>query len=292
MSRKRPDDHPNHERWLVSYADFITLLFAFFTVLYAISSVDSKKMNRLVMAMQMAFDTQGFPGKDSKIGLSQSESSPTIAEQLSQGILPPSVTATSRRINPNPSKAIGVDRKNFDIDIIKARVEEAIREEILTGKVSVLQEDRGLVVSLAEHGFFDSGKAFVRPDALPILDKLASSLSGLPNHVRIEGHTDNMPINTAQFPSNWELSTARATFIIQYMLSRFRFPPETLSAAGYGEYRPVATNDTPAGRAKNRRVDIVILNEIYTEREEPVPYTESTGPSQVEAPPELSKAAL
>lgn len=274
MPRKRKEEHVNHERWLVSYADFITLLFAFFTVLYAISSVDSKKMNKLVMAMQMAFDVQGFPGKDAKIGMSTDENAASIQEQLTKGIMPPSASASSKRINPEKSKALGMDTKKISMDIIKARVEEAIKDEKLKEKVTLIKEDRGLVISLAEQGFFDSGKAYVREQAVPILYKIGSSLMGLPNHIRIEGHTDNRPINTLLFPSNWELSTGRATFIIQYLLANFPFPPETLSAAGYGEYRPVATNDTPEGRAKNRRVDIVILNEIYTLREEPVPMVE------------------
>ena len=272
MPRKRKEEHANHERWLVSYADFITLLFAFFTVLYAISSVDSKKMGKMVVAMQMAFDTNGFAAKDSKVGLSQSEGAVSIEEQLARGIMPPSSTASSRRLTQNRDKKNSVSAQKINIEIIKSRVEDAIKDENLKNRVSIVKEDRGLVISLAEQGFFDPGKAYVRNEAIPILYKIGSSLMGLPNQIRIEGHTDNRPINTLLFPSNWELSTGRATFIIQYLLSYFPYSPELLSAAGYGEYRPVDTNDTVDGRAKNRRVDIVILNEVYSRAEEPVPY--------------------
>lgn len=274
MIRRRKEEHANHERWLVSYADFITLLFAFFTVLYAISAVDAKKMDKLVVAMQMAFDTQGFPGKDSRIGLSQSEASPIMQEQLTIGIMPPVGGATSRSLQPDQSKTLSAVAKKLDLDVVKAKVEDAIKDEKLREKVSIQREDRGLRISLAEQGFFDSGRAVVRADAIPILQKIASSLADVPNHIRIEGHTDNRPINTPTFPSNWELSTARATFIIQYFLSNFGYAPEVLSAAGYGEYRPVATNDTPEGRSRNRRVDIVILDEVLSRREEPVPFRE------------------
>lgn len=284
MPKKRIPEHANHERWLVSYADFITLLFAFFTVLYAISSVDSKKMGKLVMAMQMAFDVQGFAGKDAKIGMATSENASSVQEQLNEGIMPPSSVASSKRISEGNKKSNSVEAQKIAIEIVKSRVEEAIKDEKLKEKVSIKKEDRGLVISLAEQGFFDSGRAYVRAQAEPVLYKIASSLMGLPNLIRIEGHTDNMPISTPQFPSNWELSTSRATFIIQYFISNFPFPPESLSAAGYGEYRPVASNDTPEGRAKNRRVDIVILSELTALREEPKPYTQNT-PATPPPPP-------
>jgi chemotaxis protein MotB len=128
------------------------------------------------------------------------------------------------------------------------------------GVVHTRMETRGLVVSLGEGGFFASGSDQLKFEGRKLLDSLAQNLSLVENQIRVEGHTDTVPIHTLKFPSNWELSTARATRIISYLVREFGFSPEKLSAAGYGEFRPIATNDTPEGRARNRRVDIVVLN--------------------------------
>ena len=126
--------------------------------------------------------------------------------------------------------------------------------------MSFILQERGLVIRVSDQFFFHTGEAAIRPDVLPFLKVLGQTLQGMDNSIRIEGHTDNVPINTVQFPSNWELSTARATTIIRYFITNFQFDPQKLSAAGYGEYRPVAANDTSEGRDQNRRVDVVILN--------------------------------
>jgi chemotaxis protein MotB len=127
-------------------------------------------------------------------------------------------------------------------------------------QVSFLLQERGLVIRVSDQFFFHTGEAAIRPEVQPFLKVLGQSLQDIDNSIRIEGHTDNVPINTVQFPSNWELSTSRATTIIRYFLANFQFDPQKLSAAGYGEYRPVAANDTSEGRDQNRRVDVVILN--------------------------------
>jgi chemotaxis protein MotB len=128
------------------------------------------------------------------------------------------------------------------------------------GKVHTRLEPRGLVVSLGEIGFFDSGSDQIQPEGKILLDTLATSLVSLGNYIRIEGHTDNVPIRTSRFPSNWELSTARATAVISHLVANFGMQPKLVSAAGYAEYRPCAPNDTVEGKARNRRVDIVVLN--------------------------------
>jgi chemotaxis protein MotB len=153
------------------------------------------------------------------------------------------------------------------------RVEETIAEQLkkenASEKVSMFQDRRGLVISLAETGFFDSGRAEIRESSLRVLDIIVETLKANANHIRIEGHTDNIPIHNARFNSNWELSTARATYVIYYMIGRHGMQPGTLSASGYSEYHPIASNDTPQGRAKNRRVDIIILNSSTRTGEEP-----------------------
>ncbi len=152
-------------------------------------------------------------------------------------------------------------------------------------QIQYIIDKRGLIIRVPERFFFQSGRASIRPEFLPILNTLARSLEKIPNHIRIEGHTDSVPINTFLFPSNWELSTARATTIIRHLLANYSFDPSKISATGYAEYRPVATNKTPEGKMQNRRVDVVILSakEGETEpqedkKEETVSHSSPTAP--------------
>jgi chemotaxis protein MotB len=248
--RKRSEDHPNHERWLVSYADFITLLFAFFVTLYAISQLDAKKMTTLARSMQVAFDSGAFDTGSHKLSLSDG-ATPGIEQQ--------------RLIEPaNPMTASAP----LSLQQVRGIVQQRLVKENSLDRVRLTQDRRGLVISLSEAGFFDSGAATMKNSSLSVLDAIAESILPMANQIRIEGHTDNTPIHTDQFPSNWELSTARATQVISYLTRRFPFQASRLAAAGYGEYRPVAKNDTPERRALNRRVDLVVLNEA-SERQEP-----------------------
>jgi chemotaxis protein MotB len=240
--RKRPEEHPNHERWLVSYADFITLLFAFFVTLYAISQVDAQKMNKLVVSMQRAFDTRVFQAGSQKLTLSNGTPPGTEQQTITQPADP-------------------------SFPAIQETIQQRLVKENFVDKVRFVQNGRGLVISLSEAGFFDPGAASMKSESLRVLDAIAASLLQIPNQIRVEGHTDNTPIHTAQFPSNWELSTARATHLIAYLTSHFPFEPYRLSVAGYGEHRPVASNDTAEGRTLNRRVDIVILSESQARQE-------------------------
>ena len=148
-----------------------------------------------------------------------------------------------------------------DMNQVRGAIETSLKEEITSHSVRVTQDGRGLTISLAEAGFFNAGSAVIPPEALKIIDRIASILKPLSYGIRVEGHTDNTPIHTAQFPSNWELSTARATFLLQYLISTAQIPAPRLSAVGYGEYRPVASNNAPEGRTANRRVDLVVLGE-------------------------------
>ncbi len=248
--RKRHEEHSNHERWLVSYADFITLLFAFFVTLYAISQVDAKKMTTLVQSMQAAFATRVFDTGSQKLN-------------LSEGVTP-GVDRTKLVEQANPA----LPGAELPLQKVHGLLQERLMRGQFANKVRITQDRRGLVISLTEAGFFDSGAATMKGSSLKILDVIAESVLSIPNQVRIEGHTDNTPIRTSQFPSNWELSTARATQVIAYLTARFPFQPERLSVAGYGEHRPVAGNETVDGRALNRRVDLVVLNEV-AQRQEP-----------------------
>ncbi len=249
MSRKKKHaEHENHERWLVSYADFITLLFAFFVVLYASSQVDKKKMGQLATAIQEAFQEMGvFQGK-------------SIAPPTDEGgggpAKPAAATEFGRLVAP---KAIGADMSSSDVNGLKKELELVLAPEIQRKEIALRMGPEGLVVSLREVGFFDSGSAVLRKTSEPAFARIAGLLRQYPCRIRVEGHTDNVPIHTTQFASNWELSTTRATEVIRKLILGYGFPPERLSAAGYSQYHPASTNETEEGRRMNRRIDLVIL---------------------------------
>jgi chemotaxis protein MotB len=262
LARKRkPPEHVNHERWLVSYADFITLLFAFFTTLYAISTVDSQKYGKMVMSMRASFESTIFSAGSDRFNLS-----------MGGGIDPSSTTkqdseATQvKRIPQAPirelkkSLSLKGESSGKSLGSIRKEVETRIGSPALGNKVQTRMEPRGLVITLGEGGFFDSGSDQLKPEGRELLDRIASGLVSTRNLIHVEGHTDNLPIRNSRFPTNWELSTARSTAVIAYLIDRFGFVPDRLTAAGYGEYRPVAANETREGRARNRRVDITVLN--------------------------------
>ncbi len=280
MIRKRKSEHeegPSSERWLVSYADFITLLFAFFTTLYAISTVDAQKMGKMVVSMRASFDNAVFNTGSRTPSLNEGSGGDT-SSQLQGGILQ-GLTSTNGMNAKNLTLKRAEDLKmptgrkrqvlsgEKALGRLKRSIESLLSADILKGVVRARLEPRGLVISLGEGGVFDSGSDEIKPAGKALLDTLATSLVSVGNQVRIEGHTDNVPIQNSKFPSNWELSTARATAVISYLIGNFGLQPDLLSAAGYSEYRPAASNDTEEGRAGNRRVDIVILNPTAAQAE-------------------------
>src|SRR5580658_1493676 len=256
--RKRPHANTNHERWLVSYADFITLLFAFFVVLYSSAQVDEKKVGKLALAIQIAFQEMGvFPASTTQVPLDLNEPMPFSTVQAIENV---KHSAELERIASSPEDALsGSFSQETDLATLQTELQDALHNEIARHEVALHREADGLVVSLRESGFFASGSANIKPESLSALDRIASILSIRTCRLRIEGHTDNVPIHTAQMASNWELSTARATELIRLLIVRYRFAPPRLSAAGYAEYHPIASNLTAQGRAQNRRVDIDIL---------------------------------
>lgn len=250
IRRRRTGSRTNHERWLVSYADFITLLFAFFVVLYASAQVDQRKAGKLAVAIQQAFQELGvFP---------TSNAPAANADQSAYEAL----QAIDRLKRESPTlEANDQESTNQDLTSLENELKVALAREIATHAVALHRESEGLVISLREFGFFDSGSASMRKTAMPALDRIVAILALRSCRLRIEGHTDNVPIHTGGINSNWELSTARATQLVRLMIVRYRISPERLAAAGYAQYHPIASNETPQGRAQNRRVDIVILSE-------------------------------
>lgn len=248
MARKKQGEHVSHERWLVSYADFITLLFAFFVVLYSTAQGDQKKAARLAAAIQDAFQ---------QLGVFQSTSNnPAISPDTTQ-LLPK--TPPNQVLQTAAAQAQDGEDPVVDIEQLRRELERQLVREIDRNEISLRMEPDGLVISLREVGFFDSGSPKLKQRSLGAFEKVAHVLAERRNLIRVEGHTDDVPIHTQEFASNWELSTARATEVIRMLLVNYKFPPPRLSAAGYGEYHPVVSNKTEAGRQINRRVDIVVL---------------------------------
>lgn len=276
IRRRRPRAHSNHDRWLVSYADFITLLFAFFVVLYASAQVDKRKVGKLAMAIQVAFQELGvFPASTSKVPIDINEPMPFSTVQAIENA---KRTAELGRVASPPLDTLTAASEEASLSALQAELQQALQQEIAMHSVAVHRESEGLVISLREFGFFDSGSATLRTAAVPALDRIASILAIRACRLRIEGHTDNVPIHTPQIASNWELSTARATELVRLLILRYKFSPERLAAAGYAEYHPLASNATPQGRSQNRRVDLVILAE-HALRKEARPENTQSKPS-------------
>ncbi|MGD0212157.1 MAG: OmpA family protein [Terriglobales bacterium] len=256
-TRRRRPSHANHDRWLVSYADFITLLFAFFVVLYASSQVDKRKVGKLALAIQVAFQEMGvFQASTTEIPIDVTEPMPFNTVQAIENS---QRAASLGRIASRPEGPLGTGEENGDLAELQTELETALAGEIKRQEIAMLREPDGLVISLREIGFFESGSAQLKSASEAAFDRIAGMLRQRDYRLRIEGHTDNVPIHTPQFSSNWELSTARATEVVRLLIVREGFDPNRLSAAGYAEYHPIATNRTAEGRGMNRRVDIVIL---------------------------------
>jgi len=283
--RKRRRSHINHERWLVSYADFITLLFAFFVVLYASSQVDKKKVGKLALAIQVAFQEMGvFDTSSTKVPVDFDNPMPFDTVQTVENV---QRNASLAQVVPRSDGTLGGGMENGDMVELQHELESTLALEIERREISLRREPDGLVISLREVGFFESGSGQMKQESQPAFDRIAELLRKRNCRLRIEGHTDNVPVHNAQFASNWELSTARATEIVRLLIVRDGFDPNHLSAAGYAEYRPLGTNRTREGRSMNRRVDIVILGEtmpsvpVITEPSQPlIPIVRQASPLQ------------
>jgi len=238
MARKKKgghEEHENAERWLLTYADMITLLMAFFIMMYSMSVMNLEKFNEAAFSIRSGF------GGTLKGGKHLLRSEPGSGAGIS---VIPHIFEHERPLHEVKAELTGYSEKNK-----------------ITDKVSVTQDKRGVVISIsADNMLFDAGSAEIRSAAFPVLNQVAKNVKKLPNQIMIEGHTCNIPIHTLSYPSNWELSAARASSMVRYLAQR-GVQPARLMAVGYGETRPRMPNDTEAHRAMNRRVDIVILNQ-------------------------------
>lgn len=249
--KKKHEEHENHERWLISYADFITLLFAFFVVMFASSQTDKAKAQQVSESVKEALDKGGVKAVVHEI-LGGTVDEKGKGNAMMKG---PGGSRPVARQAPIPPAEIAelVPSLNY--------LTTALSREIKDGKIELRMEARGLVVSLKQATFFPSGESSVDPDTYHSLEKIAGVIAKLPNQVRLEGHTDSIPIHTARYRNNWELSAARSIAMLELFTTRYNIPADRLAIAGYADTAPQDSNDTEEGRAHNRRVDIVILNQ-------------------------------
>lgn len=240
MKRKGHEKEPNHERWLLTYSDLITLLMIFFVIMYASSNLDATKYKAVSESFNVVFNGGGktIVGNDSS----------------------PSISDTKPAVNP-------AAMEQSKIQEIKNQVDTYLKKNGMKGTVSTNIDERGLVISLNDTLFFDTGKAEIKPESQKKIIEIGKMLNKINNYIRIEGHTDNIPIKNDRFQSNWQLSCERAANVTMILIDKANIPPQKLSAVGYGEWRPIASNKEEQGKARNRRVDIVIMNSKFNQIE-------------------------
>jgi chemotaxis protein MotB len=261
MARKtKHPAHENHERWLVSYADFITLLFAFFVVMFASSNQDKARAQQVSESVRKALEDGHVAAKIAAVLGGTVDS---VGQGNAQRRGPGGVT---KAVAEPPADALVADLLP-SLEFLSRELEQEIR----AGKLRLNLESRGLVVTLPQSTYFPSGQDSIDPATYPAIEKVAQVIRKLPNPVRLEGHTDSLPIHNARFRSNWELSAARSIALLGLLAGRFQIPREKLAIAGYADNAPVGPNDTEQGRALNRRVDIVILSQLGLMREPAAP---------------------
>jgi chemotaxis protein MotB len=249
MRRREIKEEDTHrDRWLVSFADFMTLMFALFVVLFASAYHDEKAIQRVSAAVKDGFQQMGYSSAVS----SEPVKSPLGKSRVSSGI------SSTQEGGAKPDAVPG----NTGIDVVELhrKLSEILGREIQRQEIGLRMTPEGFVISLHELGFFDSGEAKLRPGAGEKIKRIAAVLTQYGLDMRVEGHSDNVPIHNARFSSNWDLSTARAMAVATMLIDETGVDPKRMSIAGYAEYHPVASNDTPEGRMANRRVDIVVVS--------------------------------
>jgi chemotaxis protein MotB len=260
---KRPlelDDDGARDRWMISYADFITLLFALFVVLYAVSTVDVRRFERVSVGMKEAF-VEGPRGAQ-----------PVLLDLLLPGGAGGLAPEAEDHRSPSARDAASVAPQWAAVhDELRGSLGALLQPEKLDEVVRMQGTPRGFMISLSAGHLFAPGSAELLPEAEDVLSRIGSVLEAVATPVRLEGHTDDAPIRSDRYPTNWELSTARATRVLRHLLEHHALRPERLSAAGYAEYRPLHPNDSPEHRARNRRVDVILIADPLAGYEPPGP---------------------
>jgi chemotaxis protein MotB len=244
MSKKKkhkPHEEEGGEAWLLPYSDLMTLLLAVFIVLFAVSNIDKAKSEQMAAEFSEQMMNQSY--------------------NAASAVMVPDATPTGAAIQQ-------IENEKDKMEALKAELDAKLKKENLTSSVKTSIDERGLVISLNNAIFFDPGSAELKKDTERTLLEIANTISVMNNYIRVEGHTDNVPMNSTVYRSNWDLSAARAANMVRLLTEHTSIPPERLIAVGYGEYRPVADNSTEKGRAKNRRIDIIVLSEKYNDLEQ------------------------
>ena len=272
MSRRpkhhEEEEHENHERWLVTYADMLTVLMALFLVMFAMSVVDKSKAEKLAGSVREYFGT-GPTLVDGGSGLLEDQAPATAEEQLAVDI-----RAAVAALDEKKARESAVGRENDDLEEVQRQITESLRQKGLHNSVRFRIDERGLVVTIVtDQVLFELGSADLRPAGRTVLDGIGPALVPLSNPITVEGHTDDLPINGGRYESNWELSTERATKVLRYLIDASGLPPGRMSAAGYADTRPIAAN-TPATRGANRRVVVIVRATAATA---PAPATPAPG---------------
>jgi Flagellar motor protein len=269
MARKRKASHHAEEEggeaWLLPYSDLMTLLLAVFIVLFAVSKMDQTKAKAVAEAFSQNMMMSGGAGAlnnkgDSIIDLYPS--SPATSTQPTGNTVSNNEDATQKDV----SEFLG-EAEYDKMGKLKAKLDQVLKDEGMSSSVSTSIDMRGLVISFNNAILFDSGSAEIKKEHIESLRAVARAVKALDNYLRVEGHTDNIPVHSAPYPSNWELSYARAVSVVQLFINECQVSPEKLVPVGYGETRPIASNDTEEGRAKNRRIDIIVLSSKYNNLE-------------------------
>ena len=232
MTHRRREPPPSPDRWLISYADFITLLFSFFVVLYAVAQSDRAKTSDVSESVKRALGGRA------------------AATRQAPAAAPPAAPKPKSSLEPASLEGLAPSY---------AHLKQQLQQEIADGKMQVSMDARGIIISLHEGSFFPSGGDTIYPAAFDSMAKVATVIRELPNAVRLEGHTDSVPIHNQRFRSNWDLSAARSIAVLLFFEGRYGIASQRFAIAGYADNLPVAGNDSDEGRSKNRRVDVVIV---------------------------------
>lgn len=274
--RKKQEEHVNHERWLVSYADFITLLFAFFVVMYSISSVNEGKFRVLSDTLEAVFTDPVKSKSPIQIG--------EVSRGEGQVIPQPDAVSMQPNVLELPPAPLPVAEETIrTINDISNQLNDALQDLIVNDDVTIKQGEDWLELEIKSNVLFYSGESRLEKEAVPIIGKVANILRTSANPIQVEGFTDNKPINTPRFPSNWELSAARAASVV-HLLDRYGLAPSRMSAIGYGQFKPIADNATEEGRQKNRRVVLVVLGSDDSRRSLEVFNSPMKAKSQLNSP--------
>lgn len=253
--RKRPEEHDNHERWLVSYADFITLLFAFFVVMYAISSVNEGKYRIMSDSIVDAF--KNSPTSDKIIHIPAPAPQQTESGKIQ-------IQPIALKLQPSVAEAAQLmekEQRRENMKSVAGNLLSVMEPLVKGGQVKVTESNRGISIEINASLLFAPAQAVLNKDSISVLTAVGQVLANDTHQVQIEGHTDNLPIASSVFPSNWELSSARASSVTRLFVEN-GVAPQRIVVIGYADNRPVENNDTPEGRARNRRVTVMILAEV------------------------------